>query len=185
VFRYRDAWSHLGIADGLPSLRAMALFEDDDGVLWVGTSSGPRAWNGKRFVAPPGTEPLEGAEINVFHQDRSGVLWIGTRAGLFARRQSLFEPVPLGEHLNAWVRYIHEDEDEDGTLWIGTGATGLFRYRDDDFTQYTLNQGLPDDSVWMVFESEPTAAMPRTFWMCSDLGIFSVPKSELEAVARR
>ena len=183
LFRYHDgAWLRLGTRDGLPGPLVHALFEDSGGVLWVGTHRGPRRWNGRRLVLPGGAEALDNlTAATAFHEDRTGVLWIGTGAGLFARRHDTFEPVPFGNYPNATVRNIYEDEE--GTLWFGTMAGGLLRYHEGHFTRYTLNEGFPDDSVWMVLESRASPAAEVTMWMCSDIGIFSVPKRELEALA--
>jgi ligand-binding sensor domain-containing protein/class 3 adenylate cyclase len=35
----------------------------------------------------------------------------------------------------------------DGSLWIGTNTSGLFRYKDGSFTRFGLEEGLPDLSV--------------------------------------
>ncbi len=183
VFRYLDgAWSRLGIENGLRTAQVLILFEDSDGVLWIGTQGGGlRQWNGRRFVSPGGAEALERLTVTAFHEDHTGVFWAGTSIGVFARRHGAFLPVPFDSHPNAYVRHIHEDED--GTLWFGTMAAGLFRFRDGHVTRYSLAEGLPDDSVWMVLESSASPTTEATKWMCSDLGIFAVPNRELDAVA--
>ena len=84
---------------------------------------------------------------------------------------------------NVQVRFIHEDEA--GTLWMGTLSQGLIRYGDGAYTQYLKMDGMPDDGVWMIFEvADEDDSGDSALWMCSDVGIYSVSKQELEAFAQ-
>ncbi len=98
----RDRWS---IEQGLPQISALALAQDAEGYLWVGTQAGLARFDGNRFtVYTPESEPaLPGGWINVLEADRDGTLWIGTYKGLAMRRNGRFVELPpadaeAGEH---------------------------------------------------------------------------------------
>ena len=77
----RDNWS---IQQGLPQISALAIAQDRQGYLWVGTQAGLARFDGVRFVGyTPDSEPhLPGIWIRALHAGRDGRLWIGTYKGL-------------------------------------------------------------------------------------------------------
>ena len=58
-------WSHLGVAEGLPSGAALVVRESSDGTLWVGTSSGVFWFDGYRFNRPGGAGAVNQAVKNL------------------------------------------------------------------------------------------------------------------------
>src|SRR5271156_3181352 len=75
---------------------------------------------------------------------------------------------------NIWTIY----EDKDGILWIGTYDGGLERFADRKFTNYTVKDGLYDDSVFGILEDSS-----GYLWISSDHGIYQVSKADLNAFA--
>jgi len=178
--RYQDGrWSTFTTADGLPDPRIVALYEDAAGDLWVGTRRGLSRWTGDGFAEPPGLDGFVETVMTI-HEDREGTLWVGSERGLFTLREGAFERVEIGSNPEIEVRHIHEDAA--GTLWMGTLSEGLIRYREGKHTRYLSKDGMPDDGVWMTFEIDD--GRDRVLWMCSDVGISSVSKQELEAYAQ-
>ena len=118
---------------------------------------------------------LPDPHITALHEDRSGTLWVATRNGI-AHFDN--DKITLPEDLQeVWIRTIHEDAA--GIFWLGTFGKGLYRYDAGALTTYSLDNGLPDDFVWHILEDDQDQ-----LWMCSDNGIFSVAKADLNAVAR-
>ncbi len=74
------------------------------------------------------------------------------------------------------VRSIYEDEE--GTMWFGTYAGGLTRFKDGKFTLYTIENGLFDDNVFTILEDGR-----GNLWMSCNLGVFRVSKRELNDFA--
>ena len=74
------------------------------------------------------------------------------------------------------VRSIYEDDE--GTLWFGTYAGGLNRFKDGKFTSYTVEHGLYDDNVFAILEDDA-----GNLWMSCNVGIFRVSKRELNDYA--
>ena len=144
------------------------VYEDRDGILWIGTSMGL-----DRFERSTGTfthgfqdsselDILDNVSILALHEDSTGALWIGTKEGLFQwdRGSDVIleyrhDPNNLGSLSDDSVRCIFSDSQ--GKLWIGT-RNGLDRYDAEQkrFIHYIHNlndpQSLISDSIRTVYE---------------------------------
>jgi len=125
----RNSWS---IQNGLPQISALAIAQDRDGYLWVGTQSGLARFDGVRFVRyTPESEPgLPGIWIRALHLARDGRLWIGTYKGAAVYDGTRFTPVPATDAAR-WpaLEVSAFAEDADGRMWVASAA-GVFRARD-------------------------------------------------------
>src|SRR6476659_2346726 len=90
--------------------------------------------------------------VQAIVQTQDGYLWIGTQEGL-ARFDGLNFSVFDKENTPAFksndIRFLHEDSQ--GRLWIST-SYGLVCRLNGEFTSFTVNEGLPDNSVGPVVE---------------------------------
>ena len=154
--------------ESLSDTNIVSLFEDSDGMLWVGTLGGglnrfdPRQETCERFKhddEDPGS--LSDNGVLAIHQDSAGTLWVGTTRGL-----NRFEP---SSATFAHYRADHRDpsglshdqvleivEDSSGSLWIGT-REGLDRYDpvSEGFVHYRKGDDpskLSDDHIRAVVE---------------------------------
>ena len=89
----REGWS---IEQGLPQISALAIAQDRQGYLWVGTQAGLARFDGHRFTpyTPRSTEGLPGGWINRLLTDSRDRLWIATYKGLVLRDEAGFHPIP-------------------------------------------------------------------------------------------
>lgn len=89
----RDTWS---IEQGLPHIAALAVAQDAEGYIWVGTPNGLARFDGVRFVAYSAatTPALPSDAIEALQLDSEGRLWIGTTKGLAWYRAGAFTAVP-------------------------------------------------------------------------------------------
>lgn len=116
------------------------VYEDRDGVLWIGTFEGglnrydPRSGHIDRFRHDPADPAsLAANTVRAILEDRQGTLWLGTQGGgldRFDRATGRFEHLAPdaadpGALADGDVRVLHEDRE--GTLWVGTAAGGLHR----------------------------------------------------------
>lgn len=76
-----NTWS---IEEGLPQISALAIAQDRQGYLWVGTQAGLARFDGVRFTSfnPENTPGLAGIWITDLHVDARNRLWVATYRGL-------------------------------------------------------------------------------------------------------
>ncbi|WP_432377976.1 response regulator [Duganella sp. P38] len=166
-------FEHLGLEQGLPHPVGMALAQDGDGYIWIGTQSGLARWDGYRVrsfhhdAGDPSSVP--GDFVQVLHVDVAGRLWIGTAAAGLALydKQSESFVRPLDELTRGLVSAIASDSK--GNLWIGT-ANGL-KYYDTvnrSIRRYSHEDtpGLPDNQIRSLLLDRN-----GTLWIGSSTGL--------------
>ncbi|WP_338769563.1 diguanylate cyclase [Massilia sp. METH4] len=117
-----------------PSLGlGIALAQDGQGFIWLGTQTGLMRWDGfqfRRYQAAPGKAgSLPDSYILSLYVDSRGRLWIGTNSGGVARYDAAhdnFITVGVGKGGLSHVQVTSLAEDGKGGMWVGTGA-GLER----------------------------------------------------------
>jgi signal transduction histidine kinase/CheY-like chemotaxis protein/ligand-binding sensor domain-containing protein/HPt (histidine-containing phosphotransfer) domain-containing protein len=147
-------FEHFGLEQGLPHAVGMALAQDGDGYIWVGTQSGLARWDGYtvRSFHHDAADPtsLPGDFIQSLHVDVRGRLWVGTAASGLSMYDKIKENFvrPNDELSRGPISAMASDAK--GNLWIGT-PTGLKYY---DVVQGTLRRythedtpGLPDNQI--------------------------------------
>jgi signal transduction histidine kinase/ligand-binding sensor domain-containing protein/DNA-binding NarL/FixJ family response regulator len=124
-------FEHLGLEQGMPHPTAMALAQDGDGFIWMGTQRGLARWDGYRMRTflnnPSDATSLPGDFIQVLHVDQLGRLWIGTAlAGLamYDKTAERFIRYPAGAHGLSHGAVNAIASDAKGGIWTGT-ASGL------------------------------------------------------------
>jgi PAS domain S-box-containing protein len=127
---------YLGSAEGMAEPFVGALYQDDHGILWIGTPEALNAINRKtgystayRRTAGPATN----TDVITIREDRSGNLWAGTynhgllrldrRTGQFQTyRHNPADPYSLSNDVVTRLLVDHN-----GTLWVATND-GLNRF---------------------------------------------------------
>jgi ligand-binding sensor domain-containing protein/signal transduction histidine kinase len=159
LLRYRNgAFQVYGPEQGLTNGFVRTLYEDRDGVLWIGTDKGLFRMRGNRFERVDGKDGIPALSIHSIIQDSRGRLLFGGSGILILekRRPPLHYQSSLS-HADNNVRVLLEDRE--GALWIGA-ISGLRRVSaaldDNPFLQpklignvniSTLYQG--EDCVWI------------------------------------
>jgi len=130
------------------------LFEDDAGLLWIGTEgAGVQKYNPNRerwnhVYREAGTDnTLSNDAVFSFLEDREGKIWVGSWGGLDC----------WDREKDVWTHYTHDTnninslsvnpvmalyQDQDGMLWVGTYGGGL-------------NQFNPKRNTWKHFRHDP------------------------------
>ena len=160
-------FEHLTIEDGLSQNAGLAIFQDSQGYLWIGSQDGLNRYDGFAFRIfkhdPDDPGSISHNSILALTEDKDGYLWIGTWGGGLNR----FDPVT-----ETFVRYRSDPEkpsslssdtvtsikqDSSGALWIGTLA-GLDRYNPstDGFDHFRNDPDNPNslssDAISLIFE---------------------------------
>ncbi len=141
---------------------------DKSGNVWFGTQEkGVCRYDGTTFTFF--TEfGLDQAAVRTLFQDRSGNIWAGNNgAGLFkfngesfvnftdekglANRDFLKKLPGKAETL---ARPWTINEDDQGTLWIGTIDAGVWAYDGTNLTNYTTKDGLSGNAIWTIYKDK-------------------------------
>ena len=147
LIRYRNDPSD---PDSLPADWVLALCEDSEDGIWVGTanagvarfSADPPPF--RRYRRPRGTSAILRTDYVVFaYEDSHGVIWAGTKGAInrINLKTGHYDIQPIGE--NTEVGSIAEDHA--GQYWIGTFDGSLFRLN-------PLTQG------WVAYPHHPGAS---------------------------
>src|SRR4051812_29860169 len=77
-------FNHLSIKDGLPEGTVIALLQDKEGYIWIGTGKGLVRYDGYNTkVYDFGIQDPYGINIQTLFEDSKGGLWVGGFPGLF------------------------------------------------------------------------------------------------------
>ena len=150
-------YEQLGIGEG----SVYSFFMDSKGNRWIGTGWG-------LYKAAPGSLAFSRVDdagydwiFDIF-EDKEGNIWFATMgSGLWK-----YKPDD-----GSFKKYIHEKEkantlssnsvssvmqDSRGYIWLSTDRGGVCRYNPqmDDFTTYSIQDGLPDDVSYKILEDK-------------------------------
>jgi len=118
--------------DQLGFLPVDVLFQDRDGVTWVGSSSptdgGLASYDGRTWRTYSTRDGLPHKSVNQLLQDHQGTLWaatgFGTRGGACRRERDRWGPLAFSGRLaGVKIRSIFEDREE--RLWFGSEYDGI------------------------------------------------------------
>ena len=160
-------FDHITIENGLSQNAGLAIFQDSQGYLWIGSQDGLNRYNGFDFKIykhdPEDPNSISHNSILAITEDKDGYLWIGTWGGGLDRFDPSTETFvsyrsdsnELSSLSNDTVTSIKQDSK--GTLWVGTLA-GLDRYNPstNGFDHFKNDPNNPDslsaDAISVIFE---------------------------------
>jgi signal transduction histidine kinase/ligand-binding sensor domain-containing protein len=175
LYVFRD--ERLVQVPGLERIDINCLFWGRSGDLWIGGNDGVRIYRDGVTSHLTTREGLANDGVHYITETSDGTVWIGTAAGISKYRNGTFGNITSRDGLsNGYVRDILEDKD--GTIWVATYGGGINRIRGREIRSVSRRQGLHDDFVSRILVDDG-----GSFWMLGNLGIFSVQRDDLNAVA--
>lgn len=135
AFGQSIAFHHLTVENGLSQNAVLAIGQDDEGFIWIGTSNGLNRYDGYRFriyqSRQNDTSTLTNNNIlSILHDSRKN-LWIGTIAGLNKYDAALDRFKRIASPQSHQLSFASLFEDRSGHLWVGTNE-GLFNLVNDE-----------------------------------------------------
>ena len=123
-------------------------------LAWCACAVAPTPASGQfRFDSWTTDDGLPQVSVNSILQTRDGFLWLTTFGGLVRYDGLRFQVFNTGNTRGLRTsRLIRLFEDREGNLWISTEGQGLTRYKDEVFTTYTTQDGLPDNNILEIHE---------------------------------
>jgi len=185
-----------GAADDSRTLGAagvMALYETQDGRIWVGTFGGgiaiidPRSNRVQRVPTDP-DKGLNAANppATAIVQATDGVVWVGTDGGGLLALRPDGSLLSVWHHIESNLRSLASDTvyalhvDGQGRIWVGSDSGGIdqvlgsaYRPTSVYFINHSTAWGLSDNTVYGI-RSEPDGAL----WLSGNQGLIRyVPDS--------
>jgi ligand-binding sensor domain-containing protein len=166
LIRYENGrLAHFTAPWSLPHDNVLAIFEDAEDNVWVGTQGGLERLSPSdaETVTTPDHAPQS---INTVYQDPRGPLFVAVLNGrLFRVAGHSLVPAPLPAAL-AGIPVRNVFRDSRGALWLGTDGQGAFRLAGSDVTRLTMNQGLVNDFIRAFLEDRD-----GSLWIGTDGGL--------------
>jgi len=155
----------------------LAIHEDRQGMLWVGTEGGLARWDGENWRTYSTLNGLSGNAVQAIADDAQGNLWLGTDGGGINRfRDGRFTSyaktngLPSDTIASLWA-------DADGVLWAGTSG-GLARFGRGKWTSFTTRDGLITSNIGYLVEDAQ-----GYLWLGSNAGLMRIRKQALNDLA--
>jgi len=136
---------------------------DKSGNMWFTTlTEGVYRFDGEKFKNITVKDGLCSNHVNTVIEDKEGALWFGTDKGLCKYDGRSFKNIPLplehspsvspitGLPSRKTQEVLSMIQDKQGIFWLGTIASGAYRYDGKTFTSYLMYEGRiqPRDSVY-------------------------------------
>lgn len=123
--------------------------------------------NGKVINYSPKQLGLEEGSVYVFYIDSRGVKWIGTGWGLYRADKDSMSFLKVDAVGYDWIFDIMEDKN--GTLWIASMGSGLWKYDGKTYKKY-VNDTANDKSLSSNSVSSLMQDSKGTIWISTDRG---------------
>ncbi|WP_026309696.1 two-component regulator propeller domain-containing protein [Niabella aurantiaca] len=151
-----------------------SLLEDQQGLFWVGTSSGLYLFhrNGTRLTPSP-SQPvlasLRGNYITALLEDPHQNIWIGTLKGIWRfnrKTQSVEQVFFTNLREQAMINCIARDAN--GAIWLGLYYGGLAKYDEtrDQFSVHDITRSLPNSNVTGILSDKE-----NNLWLSTGNGL--------------
>ena len=150
-----ESW---GERDGLPGGPVQALWESNDGLLWVGSQYGLRIFDGKTFRIPEELADLKDESVEDIFTDGAGLLWMRGRKAIFSiqlRSDGVYEK----------SRFEGSDLTKDGLGWVWFKTGSVIRGR-----QGTLEASFPSEPA----SKSKSVGLKLDLWGAREGGVYRV-----------
>ena len=140
------------------------LMETRSGELLVGSLR-----DGLYRLSPGGQSEHFGRSEGLSHnwvrsvcEDHEGNIWIGTGAGFDGLRP---RKVQMLEAQDRWQGYLVLSfaVEPGGSAWVGTEGAGLYRYEGQQWSRFTVTNGIGNPYIWSVLETKAGVLYVGTF----------------------
>lgn len=126
------------------------ILEDKAGNVWIGTWANALIKYNKDNQLQVFSLLREGDLITSLFEDKQGRLWVGAINGIGYLENEKFTQIKKytaksGEVDNG--SFIAMTEDAVGNLWVATEKKGLYRVANEEFTNFTTADGLPNIEI--------------------------------------
>lgn len=167
----------LSIAQGLPNNRILAIYQDREQSIWIGTNGGLFRLRDAPFITYTADKGLAGDYIRTIISHSDGYIWVGSSQGISRFKGNKFTNIDLTSHSSA-QSVLSLSEDPDGSTWIGTYTDGLLHWRDGKvINSYTRSTGLAANEVRAILK-----AQDGSLWVGTAQGLNHITASGIATI---
>jgi ligand-binding sensor domain-containing protein/signal transduction histidine kinase len=170
-------WGPIGVRPKLlcGAIRILLFFASFQAIATSAVETLPFSYTQRLWQMQDG---LPEQVVQAFAQTADRYLWIGTTGGLVHFDGERFltfdrENTSAFRENNVFCLTVARDN----ALWIGMEGGGLIRYRDGKFHSFSMNDGLTNAFVRVVYEDSK-----GKIWVGTDNGLFLLSNERLERV---
>jgi signal transduction histidine kinase/ligand-binding sensor domain-containing protein len=166
VFRiHGNAVEHYTHTEGLSGDSAWALFEDREGMVWAGTTSGIDRFRDPSIVTFSAVEGLGKDLAAGILSSRDGTIWVANNGSLDRIKNGIVSSIGRSNGLPG-TQVASMLEDHKGNLWVGVDD-GLYLFKDGRFRRLPEPDRQPlgmvvgiaediDGNIWAECRSKPS-----------------------------
>ncbi len=161
VFQNDKFKEHITSQNGLSSNFVNCILQDKNKNLWFGSNQGISKLNNRRFLIlddPNGL--IRQTTVTATIEDEKGRMWIGTTNHLLLYENKQFTI----QKSDISVRSLFFDSQN--RLWIGSIEEGAWVYEAGKFKNYTIKDGLRENTIFTIVEDEQ-----KRIWLGTDKGL--------------
>ena len=159
--------------NSLPSNTVLAIFEDREGNVWLGTPAGMLRLSRSPVAITPFPDAAD-SQFETVYGDHDGSVWAASTYLFHIRNGiALRAAIPALPHVR--VRTLVRDRS--GDLWIGTDGSGLFHLAGTRLVRrYTHADGLSNDFTRVLLQ-----ARDGSMWVGTDGGVSHITPSSISS----
>lgn len=171
------------VEDGLPQSQIYAIYQDNEGYLWLGTNGGGVCrFDGTTFNTFNDENGLHCGFVRCLGQTVGGTLLAGTEDGLYYMSSGkLIQYTNPNFSCNVAIRGI---ECDDRNVWVATYDQGIYLYKDGIIKHITSTDGLPEDNINTIFldsQNRLWIGTEKGFCVLKDDSIYSINDPSLSS----
>ncbi len=143
------------VEEGLPNNVITSIAQDKTGTHWITTYGGGLSrLNNREIFTYSAKDGLVDNKVYTAIVDRQNRLLVGTRWGFSIFDGNSFYNFDETEIPYRKIRSLLEPEDGEIDYWLGTYGEGVIAYEDNSFTSLTEEDGLANNTVMNIEESD-------------------------------
>lgn len=165
---------HFEFHEQYPDMKYNCLYEDQQHLIWIGTTDGLFSFDGQRFREYSIERGAGTENVTAMYQDPEGIFWVGLENGWIGQLQ--YDSVRSWqiEEGHPKVRIVDFCNTQDGTFWIATYGEGVFFHYENILYNVNLDDGLDSDDVYSMINYENEA------WIGTDDGMHRISHAKGE-----
>lgn len=136
--------------DGLVNNSVKHIEQLEDGNMVFGTEEGISVFDGTNFKNFTRNDKLPQGNVTHIYKDNQSRIWFGLHEGLAMLGNDSLEVFTKKEGFANDVVWDIINR-KSGEIWIATQESGLYKYRNGEFTNYTVDDGLHSNMLLSLY----------------------------------